>query len=202
MKFRNTMSRRSILHASMLLPLAGATSVIAAADVKPRANSNLAVAYFSRSGNTRVIAGQIHRALGADLFQIHTAVPYPDDYEETVEQARRERDSGYQPALEAKMPNMSAYQTLFLGFPIWGQTMPPVIRSFLSSHDLSGKTLVPFITHGGYGIGNSLSVLAAHAPKSRLQGTRLVMQADQEKQTLERVTRWLANPSLANPSPR
>ena len=202
MKVRNNLSRRDMLQAAVMLPLAGVWSVVAATDVTRRASSNLAVAYFSRSGNTRVIAGQIRRALGADLFEIHTAVPYPDDYEETVEQARRERDSGYKPALQAQIPNMSAYQTLFLGFPIWEQTMPPVMRSFLSVHDLSGKILVPFITHGGYGIGNSLSVLAEHAPKSRLQDAHLVMQADQEKQTLERVTRWLANSNVTNPSNR
>lgn len=68
-----------------------------------------------------------------------------------------------------------------------------MIRSFLASHDLAGKTLVPFITHGGYGPGGSLSVLAAHAPKSRLVNTGLVMQDTQEKQTLQRVTDWLGS---------
>jgi Flavodoxin len=69
-------------------------------------------------------------------------------------------------------------------------TAPPVIRSFLSGHELSGKTLVPFITHGGYGIGQSLSVVAEHAPRARLvQG--FSKQADQERETLMQVTRWL-----------
>lgn len=115
----------------------------------------------------------------------------PDDYKKTVEQARRERDSGYKPPLKAAVPDMDDYTTVFLGFPIWGETAPPVIRSFLADHDLSGKTLIPFITHGGYGLGNSLSVLAAHAPRARLLDAGLTLQADQERQTLERVTRWL-----------
>ena len=69
-------------------------------------------------------------------------------------------------------------------------TAPSVIRSFLSGHDLSGKTVVPFITHGGYGLGQSLAVVAEHAPRARLlEG--FAMQADQERETLSQVTRWL-----------
>lgn len=176
----------------MMLPLIASTRPgSAAAELRQQTASDVLVAYFSRSGNTRVIAGQIHRALGSALFEIHAATPYPEDYEETVEQARRERDNGDKPPLIDEVLDMAGFQTVFLGFPIWGETAPPVIRSFLTIHDLSGKTLVPFITHGGYGIGKSLSVLASHAPRARLLDAGLVMQADQERQTLERVTRWL-----------
>ena len=148
------------------------------------------VAYFSRSGNTRVIAGQIQRARASDLFEIVPATPYPDDYEQTVEQARRERDSGYEPPLKSTVAAVASYETIFLGFPIWGETAPPIIRSFLARHDLSGKTLIPFVTHGGYGLGSSLSVLAQHAPGARLiEG--LTMEADQERRTLNAVTQWL-----------
>ena len=152
--------------------------------------SRTLLAYFSRSGNTRVVAGLIHRRLGTDLFEIRPAKPYPEDYLETVDQARRERDSGHEPALETVVANMADYDTVFLGFPIWGETTPPIIRTFLSAHDLSGKTLIPFVTHGGYGLGNSASILASHAPKARL-GAGFSMQADQERQTMERVTSWL-----------
>lgn len=196
MKDRASRSRRNIL-ASMLLPIIADTKVALAAQSAGQSNAsqrpagNLLVAFFSRSGNTRVIAGQIHRALGTALFEIQPATPYPDDYEQTVEQARKERDSGYKPVLKETVPNMASYKTIFLGFPIWGETAPPVIRSFLSSHDLAGKTLIPFITHGGYGLGSSLSVVAAHAPKARLLDAGFTMQADQERQTLTRVTSWL-----------
>lgn len=156
-----------------------------------QAGSKPLVVYFSRSGNTRVIAGQIRRARNADLFEIQLATPYPEDYEETVAQAQRETSSRYEPPLKASVTNVADYETVFVGFPIWGQTAPPVIRSFLASHDLAGKTLIPFITHGGYGIGNSLSVLAAHASRSRLLNAGFSIQADQERQTLTRVTRWL-----------
>jgi flavodoxin len=187
----NDIDRRALLSASALVSLAAATGACAEPGSSQRARSKTLVAYFSRSGNTRVIAGTIQRSLGADLFEIRPARPYPEDYEQTVEQARRERDHGYEPALEAKVPDMEAYDTLFLGFPIWGETTPPVVRSFLNAHNLSGKTLRPFITHGGYGVGNGLSVLASHAPNARIEAP-FVMEADQERRTLNEVRNWLS----------
>jgi flavodoxin len=182
--------RRLVMAALASLPLSGMAATTTQGGDLRQVGSRTLVAYFSRSGNTRVIAGLIHRKLGTDLFEIRPAAPYPEDYLATVEQARQERDSGAEPALESKTPDFAAYDTLFLGFPIWGETTPPVIRSFLSTHDLAGKTLIPFITHGGYGLGNSQSVIASHAPKARLQ-KGLVMEADQERRTMDSVTDWL-----------
>ena len=124
------------------------------------------------------------------MFQIEPAEPYPEDYQATVSQAQDEREAGYEPPLKATISNIGSYNAIFLGFPIWGMTAPSSIRSFLSNHDLSGKTVVPFITHGGYGLGQSLSVLAAHAPRARiLEG--FSKQCDQERETLQQVTAWL-----------
>lgn len=184
-------ARRAVMAAFATLSLGSADTASGQGDGKGRRDGpRTLVAYFSRSGNTRVVAGLIQRARGTDLFEIRPATPYPEDYLETVEQARKERDSGYEPALEAKVSNMADYDTVFLGFPIWGETTPPLIRSFLSAHDLSGKTLIPFVTHGGYGLGNSQSVFARHAPKARLL-KGFVMEMDQERRTMERVTSWL-----------
>ena len=156
----------------------------------PGPGSRTLVAYFSRSGNTRVIAGTLQRTLVADLFEILPAEPYPEDYEETVAQATRERDAGDRPAIQANVPGMAGYDTVFLGFPIWGETAPPIVRSFLSAHDLSGKELRPFITHGGYGLGDSLAVLKSHAPEAR-HTKAFSMEADQERRTLNQVRSWL-----------
>ena len=183
-------TRRSVMTALAALPLGAATAANAQDGEVRRQGSRALVAYFSRSGNTRVVAGLIHRARGTDLFEIRPLKAYPEDYPETVAQARKESDNGYEPALDANVPAMADYDTVFLGFPIWGETAPPVIRSFLSGHDLSGKTLIPFITHGGYGLGKSRAALASHAPRARLlEG--FVMEMDQERRTMEQVTRWL-----------
>ena len=184
-------TRREILMTSLLLSLAaggaGSASSAAAAQLPP---GRILVAYFSRSGNTRTVAGQVRRALQADLFEIVPESPYPDDYFETVEQAQRETESGFEPPLKGTVADIGSYGTVFLGFPIWGRTAPPVIRSFLSAHDLSGKTLVPLITHGGYGLGSSLDVVARHALAARLvEG--FTMEAPQERQTIEQVMGWL-----------
>jgi flavodoxin len=153
-------------------------------------NAKSLVAYFTRTGNTRVIARQVRCALGADLFEIRPAKPYPEDYEETVRQAENERVEGYEPPLKETVPGIDAYDTVFLGFPVWGMSAPAVISSFLSHHDLSGKSLVPLITHGGYGLGQSLAVVAARAPQARLVDG-FSIQADQERESLFQVTRWL-----------
>lgn len=185
------LSRRMMLGAPVLLSLAASATASAESSAGARgAGSKILVAYFSRSGNTRVIAGTIQRALAADLFEICPARPYPEDYEQTVEQARQERDRGDEPPLEARVPDMAVYESVFLGFPIWGETTPPVIRSFLTTHDLSGKTLRPFITHGGYGLGHSLAVLADHAPGTQIEPP-FSIEADQERRTLNQVTGWL-----------
>lgn len=186
----NHPSRRTILTVPALFSIAAATAACAESADNRRARSRILVAYCSRSGNTRVIAGTVQRGLSADLFEILPAKPYPEDYEATVEQARQERDRGYEPPLAARVSDIASYESLFLGFPIWGGTAPPVIRSFLKAHDLTGKTLRPFITHGGYGLGNSLAILAEHAPGARIEPP-FTMEADQERRTLDRVTNWL-----------
>lgn len=162
-------TRREILTTSLLLSFTtSGTASVSSAEAARLAEEKILVAYFSRSGNTRVVAGQISRTLHARLFEIESAQPYPADYFETVEQARWERDNGDEPLLKAELSDIAPYTILFVGFPIWGETAPPVIRSFLAAHDLSGKTIIPFITHGGYGLGNSLSVVGRHAPQARI----------------------------------
>jgi flavodoxin len=187
----NDPTRREVLMTSLLLSFAAAGAVpLSSASAAQLPRGKVLVAYFSRSGNTRVVAGQVRRALQAELFEIAPKTPYPDDYFETVEQARQETERGYEPPLKERVADIGSYKTVFLGFPIWGTTAPPVIRSFLSAHDLSGKLLIPLITHGGYGLGNSLSVVAEHAPDAQLvEG--FSMEAPQERQTIEQVMGWL-----------
>lgn len=189
-----TVSRRQALQGSLLLPLvAGVSSAATGAEsISAGRSAAVLVVYFSRTGNTRLIATQIATALDATLFRIAPAAAYPEDYEAQVAQAEDERQRGFEPPLQGTVPDLSSYETVFLGFPIWGMTAPSVIRSFLSQHDLSGKTLVPFITHGGYGLGTSLAVVAEHAPRARLIDG-FSKQCDQERETLREVTRWLGS---------
>ena len=124
------------------------------------------------------------------------AQPYPENYEAQVAQAENERERGYEPPLQERVAHIARYQTVFLGFPVWGTTAPSIIRSFLSQHDVPGKTLVPFITHGGYGPGSSQEVVAQHAPRARLIDG-FVKQCDQERQTIAEVTAWLGGVEMS-----
>jgi len=186
----NDLSRRAMLAAPALLSLAAGTATCAQPSDQRQAGSKPLVAYFTRSGNTRVVAGTLQRALRAHLFEIRPATPYPEDYEATVAQAEQERVRNYEPPLAERVTGLADYDTVFLGFPIWGQTAPAIIRSFLKQHDLAGKTLRPFITHGGYGLGSSRAVLASHTTGARIE-TPFVMEADQERRTLNQVNDWL-----------
>jgi len=188
-------SRRMMMAAMATLPLNDAIGgVDSSADAATgKARPRTLVAYLSRSGNTRVLAGVIHRAEASDLYEIRTARAYPDDYFEMVEQARQQRDNGDLPALQGPLPSMSAYDKVYLGFPIWGETLPAPVRSFLAQLDLKGKTVVPFITHGGYGVGKSTAELASRAKGAVLQQP-LVMEADQERRTTAEVLQWLGKP--------
>lgn len=184
--------RRKVIAAIASLPLvaSGAGQEVSSSRSTNPTGAKAVVAYFSRSGNTRVVAGLIQRSHKADIFEINPVQPYPADYLETVAQARDETADGFKPQLQQVMPDIGRYEIVFLGFPIWGETAPPVIRSFLSAHDLAGKTVVPFVTHGGYGLGDSLQVLAEHAPgASIVEG--FVMEGEQERRTMETVNKWL-----------
>jgi flavodoxin len=182
--------RRALMAAMTTLPLAASAAATERPDSRRSGRTSTLVVCFSRSGNTRVVAGLLQRALGADLFEVQPKVPYPEDYLATVEEARQERDGARARALARSVTDIARYDTIYLGFPIWGETAPPVIRGFLQSHDLSGKDLIPFITHGGYGLGSSLTVLAQGAPRARLQPA-FSMEADQERRTMNRVNDWL-----------
>lgn len=184
-------TRRMLLTALAGLTLAKISlSPANASTDKTQNNHPTLVAYFSRSGNTQVIAGVIHRALQSDLFEIVPATPYPLDYFQTVAQAKSEHDRAIKPPLKNNLADIDRYQTIYLGFPIWGTSVPPVVQSFLSTHNLTGKLLIPFITHGGYGAGDSEEVLATLAAGARREKP-LVMECDQERKTTETVTSWL-----------
>lgn len=182
------MSSRVPIHRRALL--IGSAALATAAAAAQAQGRRQAVAYLTRSGNTRVIAKGIARRLGVEPVEIATVQPYPEDYEAHVALAQQQREGGIEPPLRPLRLDMAAIDTLFLGFPIWGTTAPAPIRSFLRSIDLPGRTLVPFITHGGYGIGSSLAVIDAHAPAAR-RLPPFVLECDQERRTLETVAAWM-----------
>ncbi len=143
-------------------------------------NRKCLIAYFSRKGqnyvsgrivdlkvgNTEVVAKMIQKITGGDLFHIETVTAYPKDYTETTEVARNELRTKARPKLTSRVENMGAYDVIFLGFPNWWGTPPMAVFTFLESYDLSGKTIVPFCTHEGSGMGRSEKDIAKACPKA------------------------------------
>jgi flavodoxin len=136
------------------------------------------IAYYSRRGNnyvngsivdlqignTEVIAMMIYEITGGDLFRIDTVRPYPEGYDETTEVAKQELRSNARPELSSQVPDIEAYDVVFLGYPNWWGTTPMAVCTFLESYEFSGKTIIPFCTHEGSGLGKSVSDIEKLCP--------------------------------------
>ncbi len=124
-------------------------------------NSKILVAYYSYSGNTKEVAEAIHEKVGGILFEIKTEGSYPEEYRPMTVQAQKEIKDGYRPKLLTKVDDISQYDIVFLGSPNWWGTITPQVSSFLESYNLSGKKVIPFITHGGGGVQNTVKDMTA-----------------------------------------
>lgn len=113
------------------------------------------IVYYSYTNNTKKIAEQIQIATGADICEIETVKPYTGDYNSVVDQGKREVDRGFKPAIRPLSVNLEDYDTIIIGTPVWWYTYAPAVATFLSEYDLSGKTIIPFATNGGW-LGHTL----------------------------------------------
>lgn len=111
-------------------------------------------------GNTQYVAYVIQENTGADIFRIEPVTPYPMDHAELEKVATEEKQNHAMPEIAADVENIEEYETIFLGYPIWYADMPRIIYSFLEQYDLSGKTVIPFVTSGGSGLSNTVSTVA------------------------------------------
>jgi flavodoxin len=119
-------------------------------------------------GNTIVIANMVHDIVGGDMFQVVTVDPYPASYDATTDQALREQNANARPRLSTHVPNIKDYDTIYLGYPDWWGTLPMPIFTFLEEYDFSGKTIIPFCTHEGSGLGRSERDIAKLCPKAKI----------------------------------
>ncbi len=110
---------------------------------------------FLEKGNTEIIAEAISEATGSDLFEIETVKSYASDYHSCTVEAKEEFSQNARPPLAHDLADLSAYDTIFLGFPNWWGTCPMAVFTFLESHDFQGKRIIPFCTNEGSGMGRS-----------------------------------------------
>ncbi|WP_018629324.1 flavodoxin [Niabella aurantiaca] len=161
------------------------------------------IVYSSRTKNTKAVAEIIHMQTGGDLVGLELKTPYPADYKKTVDQVARENETGSLPPLKTTIDSIEKYDVVFVGFPSWGTQLPPPMKSFLNEYDLSGKTVVPFNTNAGYGVGSSFETVKQLCPRSKVlegfstkggiekDGVLFVMQGGKEKQVQIAVQNWL-----------
>jgi flavodoxin len=129
---------------------------------------NILIAYYSWGGSTRRLAKQIHASAGGELFEIVPQATYPKDYNACTVQAKKEIQAGYKPALKNKNENIERFTIILLGSPNWWSSLAPPVSAFLSEYDLSGKTILPFCTHGGGGQGHIARDISKLCPASKI----------------------------------
>lgn len=178
-------------------------------------NNKILIAYFSRFGNTNYrtnidatasasiiinenrrigttgrMAEIIQENLGGDIHLIKSKQLYPTDFDDVVTQARQERSNDYNPQLVDKIENMNEYGIIFIGYPVWGTTIPAPVKAFLTEYDFTGKTVIPFCTHDGYGSGISFMEIEKLASEAQvLKG--ISIEAENVKNSHNKVEQWL-----------
>jgi flavodoxin len=173
-------------------------------DVPETTGTRTLLVYFSRAGenyhygdridlevgNTQVAAEMIAGAIPVDTYRIEAADPYPDDYEATVERNVREQDADARPAISGTLPSLDGYDTILLGSPIWNVQAPMIMRTFVDSVDLVGKTIQPFVTYAVSGMGTVRSDYQDMCPDSTV-GDGLAIRGEEVGDAQPDIDRWL-----------
>ena len=144
-----------------------------------------------RYGTTEYVANLIRQETGGDIHTIQTKEAYPADFDAVVSQNHEEQDAGIMPELSESDLDMSQYDTVFIGYPIWATNAPQAIFSFLSEYDLSDKTVVPFCTHDGYGAGSSYTNIAELISNEKEVLEGLAIEAEDVQDSADTVKQWL-----------
>ena len=127
------------------------------------------VLYYSETGSTKTVAVELQKQLGADIESIECVKPYSGNFQETIQRGQREMQGGQWPELKALKSNLSKYDVIFLGYPIWFGTYANPIQTLVRNNDFAGKTIVPFCTFGSGGLNTSSDALKKALPKAKIQ---------------------------------
>jgi flavodoxin len=172
-------------------------------NAQPVSPDKILIVYLSRTNNTKAIAEMIQHNVGGTLVSLELVKPYPENYQQTVQQVVHEIETGYLPPLKTKVDSIQNYDIVFVGFPTWDMQMPPPMKSFLHQYDLSGKTVIPFNTNAGYGVGSGFQTAKELCPKSKVlegfeikggverDGLLFVIKDERAKEAETKVKKWL-----------
>ncbi len=151
---------------------------------------NVLIAYFSWGGNTQGVAEEIQSQAGADIFEITLVEPYSSSYNTVLEQAQHDQNIQARPDIVGHIDNMDDYDTIMIGYPNWWASIPMPIATFLEEYDFSGKTIIPFCSHGGGRFGQSLTAIAKLAPDATM-GEGLSIHYSGGSSLSSNVSEWL-----------
>ena len=136
------------------------------------------VVYFSHTGTTKGVSEYLHELVGGDLIEIEPVNPYPEGYSDALDPAKQEQRENARPEIANAIEHFDSYEVIYLGYPIWWGTTPMIINTLLESYDFSGKTVVPYATSGGTGIGQSISDIKSEIPDADVKDGLLVKSND------------------------
>jgi flavodoxin len=159
-------------------------------------SASIVVQGNERAGTTELIAKIIQNTVGGDTHAIQVVSPYPADFQAVIDQNHREQAAGTLPRLKSRAPNFAQYNVIFIGYPVWATTVPNAILSFLKENNTSGKTIIPFCTHDGYGRGSSFTAIQ-NASKSAVMLNGFAVEANQAAASERNVQTWLRGLNIA-----
>lgn len=142
-------------------------------------------------GNTQYVAVVIQEKTGADIFRIEPETPYPLDHKTLVQQAKTEQNQNFRPVIKENVANMAQYDTVFIGYPNWWGDMPMILYTFLESYDLSGKTVIPFNTHGGSRFSGTIGTIQKLQPNAVVINNGYTVSRDDVQEAEPDITNWL-----------
>jgi len=151
-----------------LLLAATIVAMTAACGGAKQESPKMLVLYYSQTGNTKMVAEEIANRLDADIEAIECVNPYDGDFQSTIERCMQEREQQLKPVIQPIQADLSKYDVIFLGYPVWFGTFAPPVAAFLEKADLSGKKVVPFCTFGSGGLDTSVKDLTARQPKAEI----------------------------------
>lgn len=171
------------------------------ADVDASTGASIQIRNGNKYGTTEIVAQYIQSAIGGDIHLIETTNRYPISFDDVRDLNHAEQAAETLPALKSKIENMTEYETVFIGYPVWAVDVPQAIKSFLSAYDMSGKKVIPFCTHDGYGAGRSFTTVKnAVAGATTLDGLALLASDVPSAET--QVQNWLKEIGIEREEPQ
>ena len=162
-------------------------------DILSQPEKKILVAYFSYSGTTRTVANAISERTGGDLFEIAVQDGYSNVYTESNREIRKDE----RPALKDTVEHMDEYDSVFVGYPNWNADLPMPLYTFLEEYDFSGKTIIPFNTHGGSGFSRTVQTISELQPNATVRSDGLSISRNDVEGAESEVVNWVQSLNLA-----